>query len=53
MKWIIEPLAGFAEATLFAADQCSNGGTLNSCNCTGGLLSCASAGALTIKPSTN
>lgn len=49
MDWIVGALHGFAEMSTLAADSCSGSGTtLNSCSCTGGLLSCTTAGALKV-----
>lgn len=48
MNWVIEPLRSFAEVATVLADDCTGGGTLNSCNCKGGLVSCTTKGALAI-----
>lgn len=49
MDWIVEPFSGFQSLSELAADTCSGGGTLHSCQEKGGLIICTCSGGLVVQ----
>lgn len=46
MEWIMLPVAGFDNLDLVPVEEpvCRDGGTLNNCSCSGGLVVCSCTG---------